>query len=111
MSKISILGIVGAAALALTAGAYAGEMTMKKGEPSSVNESAPDKTGKEPKGKAGVPTMPSKKPSSVSESAPQKTGKEPATPPGKPDSKKMANPKSPSSVDESAPTKGKGQPK
>lgn len=105
------LSIIGGAALAFAFGAFAGEMSTKKGEPSSVSESAPDKTGKEDKGKAGVPTMPSKSPSSVSESAPQKTGKEPATPPAKSDSKKMANPKTPSSVDESAPTKGKGQPK
>ncbi len=54
--------------------------------------------------------MPSKGPSSVSESAPQKTGKEPGTAPLVSDSKNMANPKSPSSVSESAPSKtGKEQ--
>ena len=109
MISTSKLSIIGGAALALAFGAYAAEMTTKKGEPSSVSESAPDKTGKEDKGKAGVSTMPSKGPASANESAPQKTGKEPATPPAKSDSKKMANPKTPSSGDESAGTKNKGE--
>jgi hypothetical protein len=111
MKTATSLSVIGAAALGFAFAAYAGEMTTKKGEPSSVSESAPDRTGKEMKGKAGVPTMPSKGPASVSESAPDKAGKEPATPSAKSDSKKMANPKTPSSVDESSPTKGKGQPK
>ena len=72
--------------------------------PASVNESAPDKTGKDAKGKAGAPTLPSKGPGSVSESAPAKTGKEPPTA-MKADSKNMPNPKTPSSVSESAPDK------
>jgi hypothetical protein len=103
MSRNSVLQIVGAAVLgsALAVATQAGEVKA----PSSVNESAPDKTGKEAKGQAGTPTIPSKSPSSVSESAPQKTGKEPvAAAPGA-DSKAMANPKTPSSVSESAPDK------
>lgn len=72
--------------------------------PASVNESAPDKTGKDAKGKGGTPVLPSKGPSSANESAPQKTGKEPGTP-MKADSKMMPNPKTPASVSESAPDK------
>jgi hypothetical protein len=73
--------------------------------PSSVSESAPDKTGKEAKGAAGTATMPTKGPASANESAPQKTGKEPPAPAVKADSKKMPNPKTPASVSESAPDK------
>ena len=72
--------------------------------PSSVSESAPEKTGKDAKGMGGSPVLPSKGPSSANESAPQKTGKEPATP-MKADSQMMPNPKTPSSVSESAPDK------
>jgi hypothetical protein len=84
----------------LAMSAYAGESTMKKGEPSSVDESRPDMTGKEPKGKAGVPTSPSKGPSSVDESKTGQAGKGPVKGASKDDSK-MASPKTPSSVDES----------
>ena len=78
MSKISNIGMLAAVAFgaALALSSQAGEVQ----GPSSVSESAPDKTGKKAKGAAGVPTDPSKGPASVSESAPQKTGKEPAAP-------------------------------
>jgi hypothetical protein len=77
---------------------------MTKNAPSSVDESAPDKTGKKAKGKAGEATLPKKaSPSSVSESAPDKTGKEKRARKMK-DSKDMPNPKSPSSPSESKPT-------
>ena len=72
--------------------------------PSSANESAPDKTGKDAKGMGGTPVLPSKGPASANESAPQKTGKEPGMA-MKADSKSMPNPKTPSSVSESAPDK------
>lgn len=72
--------------------------------PASVDESAPQKSGKDAKGKAGAPAMPSKGPASVSESAPQK-GKEPPAPTGPGDSKKLPNPKTPSAVSESGPSK------
>ena len=69
-----------------------------------------DAAKREPKAGSGVSTMPSKNmPSSVSESAPQKTGKE-VSAGKVPDDKRMANPKTPSSVSESAPQKtGKEQ--
>ncbi len=69
-----------------------------------------DATQRAPKAGSGVATMPGKNnPSSVSESAPQKTGKETAAPKMH-DGPKMANPKVPSSVSESAPQKtGKEQ--
>ncbi len=102
----STIRALGAAACGLTlaVSAHAAEMTIKKGEPASVSESAPDRTGKEMKGKSGKAVMPSKGPSSVSESAPSKTGKER---PGKlvNDNKDMPNPKTPSGSSESAPTK------
>jgi hypothetical protein len=92
---------------ALAMPAYAAEKADKKG-PASVDEGAPDKTGKAAKGAAGVATMPAKGPSSANEGAPEKTGKD-ATASAKSDSKKMANPKTPSSVNEGAPDKtGKG---
>ena len=102
MKRVSALKVVAAAALGATLAmpVYAGEATMKKGEPSSVDESRPDMTGKDPKGKAGVPTMPSKGPSSVDESKTGQAGKKPAKGASKDDAK-MANPKTPSSVDES----------
>ena len=103
MSKASSFGMLAAIAVgaALALSSQAGEVPT----PSSVSESAPDKTGKKAKGAAGTPAMPSKGPSSVSESAPQKTGKEPPAPMAKGDSKDMPNLKTPSSVSESAPTK------
>ena len=89
------------AALALSANAA---MEADKKGPSSVSESAPDKTGKSEKGKAGEATMPKKAaPASVSESAPDKAGTEKAAAKMK-DSKEMANPKSPSGVSESKPS-------
>ena len=101
MNKFSSLTVITAVfGAALAVSAYAGESTMKKGEPSSVDESRPDMTGKEPKGKAGVPTSPSKGPSSVDESKTGQAGKGPVKGASKDDSK-MANPKTPASVDES----------
>ena len=103
MKRFSSLGMIAAltAGVALALSSQAAEIQ----SPSSVSESAPDKTGKTAKGAAGAPTMPSKGPSSVSESAPQKTGKEPAAPLAKGDNKDMPNPVTPSSVNESAPSK------
>lgn len=97
------LQILGALALGAMVAIPVNAAEPQKG-PSSVSESAPDKTGKDAKGKGGTPVLPSKGPASVSESAPQKTGKEPPTP-MKADSKNMPNPKTPSSVSESAPDK------
>ena len=73
MNRFSGLRVMAAAVLGATLAmsAYAGEMGMKKGEPSSVDESKTGQAGKEPKGKAGVPTSPSKGPASTDES---KTG-------------------------------------
>ena len=99
-SSLYMLAAIAAGA-ALAIGSHAGEAPT----PSSVSESAPDKTGKKAKGEAGAPTMPSKGPSSVSESAPQKTGKEATPPAGPGDSKNLPNPSTPSSVSESAPDK------
>lgn len=104
--RIAIWNVAGAMAVgvAVAMSVQAGEV---KG-PASVDESAPQKTGKDAKdakGKASSPAMPSKGPASVSESAPQKTGKEPPAPMAKGDSKNMPNPKTPSSVSESAPSK------
>ena len=99
-TSILIAAVMGTA-LALSANAA---MEADKKGPSSVSESAPDKTGKSEKGKAGEATMPKKaSPASVSESAPDKTGKEKAAMKQK-DSKDMPNPKSPSSPSESKPT-------
>ena len=69
-----------------------------------------DAAKRESKAGSGVSTMPSRNvPSSANESAPQKTGKEAQSPPVR-DNMKMANPKVPSSVNESAPQKtGKEQ--
>ena len=109
MSNTVRVRILGALALGATLAmpVFAAE---KSKEPSSVDEGAPDKTGKAAKGAAGVPTMPAKGPSSVNEGAPDKSGKEAATP-AKADSKKMANPKTPSGVDEGKPdATGKGAP-
>ena len=103
MKKAATLGI-----FALIAFGGASALSLQAAEvqsPSSVSESAPDKTGKKAKGAAGTSTMPSKGPASVSESAPQKTGKEPPAPMAKGDSKNMPNPKTPSSVSESDPAK------
>jgi hypothetical protein len=104
MNKATSLKAMAAAVFAATfaVSAYAGEATMKKGEPSSVDESRPDMTGKDAKGKAGVPTMPSKGPSSVDESKTGQAGKGPAKGVSK-DDNRMANPKTPSSVSESKP--------
>ena len=96
-----------ACGLTLAVSAHAADTKAdRKNEPSSVSESAPDRTGKEMTGKSGKAVMPSKGPSSVSESAPSKTGKEK---PGKlvNDSKDMPNPKTPSGSSESAPTKAR----
>lgn len=103
MQKISRVQILGALALGAFVALPVIAAETPKG-PSSVSESAPDKTGKEAKGVGGTATMPSKGPSSANESAPQKTGKEPASP-MKADSKMMPNPKTPASVSESAPDK------
>ena len=102
MKRTSVL-VVAAMGAALALSANAAMEADKKG-PSSVSESAPDKTGKSEKGKAGEATMPKKAaPASVSESAPDKTGKEKAAKKQK-DSKDMPNPKSPSSPSDSKPT-------
>ena len=102
MKRTSVL-VVAALGTALALSANAAMEADKKG-PSSVSESAPDKTCKADKGKAGEATMPKKAaPASVSESAPDKTGKEKAAKKQK-DSKDMPNPKSPSSPSESKPT-------
>jgi hypothetical protein len=109
MQRVSILGAAFAALVGTSMGFAAHAATsnnpdMDKNAPSSVSESAPDKTGKKDKGKAGEATMPKKaSPSSVSESAPDKTGKEKAAPKMK-DSKDMPNLKSPSSPSESKPS-------
>lgn len=109
MKTAALIGVAFAAALGASVGLSAHAATsnnpdMDKNAPSSVSESAPDKTGKKPKGKAGEATMPKKaSPSSVSESAPDKTGKEKNAPKMK-DSKDMPNPKSPSSINESKPS-------
>jgi hypothetical protein len=104
VKSISIL-LAGALGAAVAFSAAAAMEADKKG-PASVSESAPDKTGKVPQGKAGEATMPQKsKPASVSESAPDKTGKE-KTAPKQADSKDMPNPKTPSSVSESKPSPG-----
>ena len=104
MNKATSLKAMAAAVLAatFTMSAYAGEATMKKGEPASVDESRPELTGKDAKGKGGVPTMPSKGPASVDESKTGQAGKPPAKGVSKDDSK-MANPKTPASVDEAKP--------
>ena len=103
MKAVTIFGTAVAALFALSATA-ATNPDMTKNAPSSVSESAPDKTGMKDKGKAGEATMPKKAaPSSVSESAPDKTGKEKAAPKMK-DSKDMPNPKTPSSPSESKPS-------
>lgn len=98
-------GIAVALGATLAMSAYAGETIQKKGEAASVDESRPELTGKEPKGKSGVATMPSKGPASVSESAPSKSGKEPVASGKGMDNKKMPNPKTPANVSESAPDK------
>lgn len=103
MQKTSRVQILSALALGAFVAMPLNAAETPKG-PSSVSESAPDKTSKDAKGVAGKPTMPSKGPSSANESAPQKTGKEPASP-MKADSKMMPNPKTPASVSESAPDK------
>jgi len=101
MSKFSSLTVMTAVfGAALAVSAYAADMAPKKGsEPASVSDSAPDQTGMEKKGKAGVSTMPSKGPASPNESK-QGTGKGPAKGASK-DDVKMGNPKTPSGVDES----------
>lgn len=109
MKSASIAGIVVTALIAMPLALSAHAATsnnpdMTKNAPSSVDESAPDKTGKKEKGKAGEATMPKKSaPSSVSEPRPDKTGKEKTAAKQK-DSKDMPNPKSPSSVSESKPS-------
>lgn len=109
MKSASILGAAFAALVGTSAGFAAHAATsnnpdMTKNAPASVSESAPDKTGKMEKGKAGEATMPRKdSPASVSESAPDKAGKEKAAPKMK-DSKDMPNPKSPASPNESKPS-------
>jgi hypothetical protein len=109
MKSASIAGAAIAALIAMpfALSAYAATSNnpdMTKNAPSSVSESAPDKTGKKEKGKAGEATMPKKAaPASVSESAPDKTGKEKAAAKKK-DSKDMPNPKSPASSNESKPS-------
>ncbi len=96
--------ILGALALGTMVALPVNAATETPKGPSSVSESAPDKTGKDAKGMSGTAVLPSKGPASANESAPQKTGKEPGTP-MKADSKMMANPKTPASVSESAPDK------
>ena len=105
MKSASILIAAFAAAAALPSyAATSNNPDMTKNAPASVSESAPDKTGKMEKGKAGEATMPSKtKPASVSESAPDKTGKEKGAGKMK-DSKNMPNPKTPASPNESKPS-------
>jgi len=102
MKRVSSLQVMAAAVLGATLAlsAYAGESTMKKGEPTSVDESRPDMTGKDAKGKGGVPTTPSKGPMATDESKTGQAGKGPVKGASKDDSK-MANPKTPASVDES----------
>lgn len=106
MNKLSCLKVCAAALGAtLALSAYAGETTQKKGEAASVDESRPELTGKDVKGKSGVSTMPSKGPASVSESAPSKSGKEPVASGKGRDNKNLPNPKTPANVSESAPDK------
>lgn len=103
MRKVSGTGLLAAIAAGVTIAVSSQAAEVQS--PSSVSESAPDKTGKKAKGAAGTPTAPSKGPASVSESAPQKTGKEPRAQSARGDSKNLPNPSTPSGVSESAPAK------
>jgi hypothetical protein len=106
MNKLSCLKVCAAAlGASLALSAHAGEMSQKKGEPASVDESRPDMAGKDAKGKSGASTMPGKGPASVSESAPSKSGKEPVASGKGGDNKNLPNPKTPANVSESAPDK------